>query len=94
MKLIFYCYSRRLRKVDPEKSKVHFFDISGSSKFIAYTKIQIYVTGSIFGSTMSLSESITIEITKTANLKVNDPRLTRLIGDMTSRYTINCRHVI
>ena len=27
---------------------LHFFAISGSSKFIAYTNIQIYVTGSIF----------------------------------------------
>ena len=28
--------------------KLHFFAISGSSKFIAYKNIQIYVTGSIF----------------------------------------------
>ena len=28
--------------------RFHFFGISGSSKFIAYTNIQIYVTGSIF----------------------------------------------
>ena len=28
--------------------KLHFFGISGSLKLIAYTNIQIYVTGSIF----------------------------------------------
>ena len=30
-----------------KSSKLHFFAISGSAKFIAYTNIQIYVTGSI-----------------------------------------------
>ena len=32
--------------------KLHFFAISGSSKFIAYTNIQIYFTGSIMHATM------------------------------------------
>ena len=72
-------------QVGPEKSKTSLFTISGSSKFIAYTNIQIYVTGSIFigirffflnARNNVLSESITIEITKTANLKVNDPLIT------------------
>ena len=54
--------------------KLHFFAISGSSKFIAYTNIQIYVTGSIFiiiiiiflkcAQQCPLSHSITIEKSK------------------------------
>ena len=32
----------------PEKSKTSLFAISGSSKFIVHTNIQIHVTGSIF----------------------------------------------
>ena len=35
-------------RLGPKSQKLHFFAISGNSKFITYTKIQIYVTGSIF----------------------------------------------
>ena len=35
-------------QVGPEKSKTSLFAISGSSKFIVYTNIRKYVTGSIF----------------------------------------------
>ena len=54
-----------------KRTNLHFFAISGSSKFIAYTNIQIYVSGSIFiviiiyflkcAQQCPLSHSITIE---------------------------------
>ena len=58
-----------LRQVGPEKSKFSFFAISGSSKIIAYTNIQIHVTRSILivnwfflkcSEQCLLSQSITI----------------------------------
>ena len=38
----------QLKQVVPEKPKTIFFAILAAQKFIALTKIQIHVTGSIF----------------------------------------------